>query len=83
MLRQCHTHFESSFFKAIVAFVVVKEIEHLVVGDKDVGQAVVVKVCDARRHAFSWMGTDSGLLGNVGESAVAVVHKQLACRFFI
>ena len=83
VLRQCHTHLESNFFEAIMALVVVQEIEDLVVWDKNVGQAIVVVISYARRHAFARMRANTGLLRNIRKCPIAVVEKELARCFFV
>src|SRR5581483_5697512 len=83
VLRQCDSRLEGHLFETVVPLIVIEEVEKLVVGHEDVGEAVVVIVGDGRRHTLSGMRADASLLGDVGESSLAVVQKQLAWSFLV
>ncbi len=70
--------FDSHIFKRAVAFVAVEN-RAAIAGDEEVDEAVIVKVGGDRRHAVNVRG-HAGLVGDIGEGAVAVVPVEMVVR---
>src|SRR5258707_14218309 len=71
-------------FKRTVAFVAVKIVRVGVVRHEDIGPAVVVKILEDRLEAEIQLTVGyTGLFGDIGESAVAVVVVESVGRAFV
>src|SRR5690349_24215604 len=60
-----------------------ERVRHVVVSDENVNEAVPIVVVETHAHAFAEFLGDSGLVGNVGESAVTVVAIQRGRERFV
>src|SRR6266481_6216475 len=68
---------ERDVFEGAVVIVEKKKIGPGVVGDGDVGPAVVVEVRENDAHAFCFGLADAGGIADVGEGAVMIVVIEL------
>src|SRR5580658_8668387 len=63
-----------------VAVVVIENVL-AVVGDEEVVIAIVVVVADAAGLSPAGADVEAGTLGDIGESAVAIIFEKVAMRF--
>jgi hypothetical protein len=73
----CHASLERDFFETGAALVVKEGIVHLVIGDEEIQQAILIVVRHSDSHSLSRMGPDSRFFRNVAEGPVSIVQKQL------
>src|SRR5690242_17485846 len=74
---------EGDILKGAVVLVEEKKIRPGVVGDGDIGPAIVVEVRGDHSHAFSFGLADAAGIADVGESAVVVVVIELDVLAFV
>src|SRR5579863_3768415 len=67
-------------FKSAIAPVVEQEIGHVVVGDENIGVAIMVVIRESNAHTAPRKCRDAGLFGHVLESAIAAIAIESACQ---
>ena len=72
-----NTGVAGDLFKCPVMLVMEEKVLRAVVGDVDVGPAIAVEVSRSHAHGAADGCANAGLLGHIGEGAVAVVVEQL------
>src|SRR5580700_8627701 len=68
---------EGDIFKRSVVLIDKQKVWPGIVGNRDIGPAVVVKVGEHDSHTFRFGLTDAGRLAHVGEGSVVIVMVEL------